>query len=103
MWRREKCSFSRRKRLGSHGDRYLRSRYPEAQPSGIDDKQAGYFIVRTYDLFSKGKEIKRNDLITSIGGETVKLYITHIAKGSTYGGKFTLLKVYFQDREGKDV
>lgn len=73
---------------------------PKAENSGVDEKQFGHIIVRTLDLKSLGKVLKRNDKIVKLGDHDIELYILKIIFGSHYDGTFRLAKAVFADRRG---
>lgn len=75
---------------------------PEHSEAGIDEQERGYVLLRTLDLNKIGKTIKRGDLITKIEKLVVQFYVLRVEYGSHYGGDFTLQKIHFIDRTGKD-
>lgn len=78
------------------------SNLTEPSKIGADEQQDGYIIVRTQDLETLGKTLKRGDRITKLGDQDVVLFILRLEYGSHYGGKFRLVKLWFQDRKGRD-
>jgi hypothetical protein len=69
---------------------------------GPDEAIRGYMIMRFQDLADKGVALKRGDKIVKMGQLVVDLYVSHstndpAAHFSSIGG-FTLLRVFFNDR-----
>ena len=76
---------------------------PTVTQAGVNEQEAGYILVRTKDLKSLGKTIKKDDRIKEVGGIEVDLYVLRLEYGSHYGGEFKLVKIHFTDRRGKEV
>jgi len=75
---------------------------PAVLQEGVDEREMGYLMLRVKDLKAQNKEVKRGDRIVLIGNRPVTFYVARIDFGSHYVGDFTLIKVTFVDREGKD-
>lgn len=78
------------------------SNQPMASQGGVDENQLSYAILRTKDLASLGKTLKRGDLVTKVEDIETQLYVLRVEYGSHYDGKFTLVKVILEDRTSHD-
>lgn len=72
---------------------------------GVDEQARGYLVVRYSDMQSLGITLKRGDKIIKLGNTTVEYFLLHgngdpAAHFSSIGG-FTLVRLYFSDREPK--
>lgn len=76
---------------------------PSHMPSGVDNPQTGYFIIRVKDLTALGQTLARGDKLVKIGSRAVSLFITDVNYHAQYEdqGDFTLIKANFTDRIGK--
>lgn len=73
---------------------------------GVDEQAKGYLVLRYVDMQSLGITLKRGDKITKLGNLDVSYFLLHgngdpAAHFSSIGG-FTLLRLFFSDREPKE-
>ena len=78
------------------------SSQPVASQAGVDEQEAGYAVVLKSEFDALASPIKRGDHIVKIEDLDVSLYVLRLEYASHYGGKFTLVKVIFEDRTGQD-
>lgn len=70
---------------------------------GVDEQAKGHLTVRYKDMADSGFTLKRGDKITKLGNLDVNYFLLHgngdpAAHFSAIGG-FTLLRLFFSDRE----
>lgn len=68
--------------------------------TGPVEKSSGYIVVRYHDLDAQNFSIERGDKVTKLGQLDVEYYILGFRPAGHYSDQdgFTLLKVFFQDR-----